>query len=273
MRELPEIEVLRRELEREIVGRKVKAVDVQVAPTVTRTRTKKAFADLLEGAKVESVRRRGLLLLIGLDEERVLVIRVGESGTFRKGGDNEAAAITIAFTQGASLRLAELGKEAEAFVVGAADIDTALPELATMGFDPLDEPMTWVKFAKLVGERAEPMKRMLLAPEFIAGMGDVYIDEVLFEAGIRYDRKSDSLSTQEMRRLYRSLIEVLHDAVKHRGTSIGANGFADLAGKPGEHQDHLQVYGRDGKLSPRSRTPIKKVKYEGHMTYYCDTQV
>ncbi len=127
MRELPEIEVLRRELEREIVGRKVKAVDVQVAPTVTRTRTKKAFADLLEGAKVEWVRRRGLLLLIGLDEERVLVIRVGESGTFRKGGDNEAAAITIAFTQGASLRLAELGKEAEAFVVGAADIDTALP--------------------------------------------------------------------------------------------------------------------------------------------------
>jgi formamidopyrimidine-DNA glycosylase len=76
-----------------------------------------------------------------------------------------------------------------------------------------------------------------------------------------------------MRRLYRSLIEVLHDAVKHRGSSIGDHGFADLTGKPGEHQDHLQVYGRDGKLSPRSRTPIKKVKYDGHWTYYCDTQV
>ena len=97
MRELPEIEVLRRELEREIVGRKVKAVDVQVAPAVTRTRTKKAFGDLLEGAKIESVRRRGLLLLIGLDEDRILVVRVGESGVFRKGGDNEAAGITIAF--------------------------------------------------------------------------------------------------------------------------------------------------------------------------------
>lgn len=273
MRELPEIEVLRRELEREIVGRKIKAVDVQVAPAVTRSRTKKVFADLLEGAKIESVRRRGLLLLIGLDDERVLVVRVGESGTFRKGADNEAAAITIAFTQGASLRLAELGKDAEAFVVGASELDAALPELATMGFDPLDEPMTWVKFAKLVGERAEPMKKMMLDPNFIAGMGDVYIDEVLFEAGIRYDRKSDSLSTQEMRRLYRSLIEVLHDAVKHRGSSIGTSGFADLAGKPGEHQDHLQVYGRDGKLSPRSRTPIKKVKYDSHWTYYCDTQV
>ena len=253
MRELPEIEVLRRELEREIVGRKIKAVDVQVAAAVTRSRTKKVLADLLEGAKIESVRRRGLLLLIGLDDE--------------------AAAITIAFTQGASLRLAELGKDAEAFVVGASELDAALPELATMGFDALDEPMTWVKFAKLVTERAEPMKKMMLDPNFIAGMGDVYVDEVLFEAGIRYDRKSDSLSTQEMRRLYRSLIEVLHDAVKHRGSSIGANGFADLAGKPGEHQDHLQVYGRDGKLSPRSRTPIKKVKYDGHWTYYCDTQV
>jgi formamidopyrimidine-DNA glycosylase len=76
-----------------------------------------------------------------------------------------------------------------------------------------------------------------------------------------------------MRRLYRSLIEVLHDAVKHRGSSIGDAGFADLAGKPGEHQEHLQVYGRDGKLSPRSRTPIKKVKYDGHWTYFCDTQV
>ena len=95
MRELPEIEVLRRELEREIVGRKIKAVDVQVAAAVTRSRTKKVLADLLEGAKIESVRRRGLLLLIGLDDERVLVVRVGETGTFRKGGDNEAAAITI----------------------------------------------------------------------------------------------------------------------------------------------------------------------------------
>ena len=272
MRELPEIEVLRRELEREIAGRLITAVDVQLAPTLTRTRTKKAFADLLTGATVASVTRRGVVLLLMLDGDRVLVVRLGETGSIRRGA-TEPAGLTITFAAGPPLQMLDLGKDAEVFVVAAAELDTAVPELATLGFDPLDEPVTWVRFSSRLTGRHEPMKRLLLDTTFVAGLGDVYIDEVLFEAGVRHDRLCDSLSSQEVRRLYRSLIEVLHDAVKHRGTSIGEHGFADLAGKSGEHQDHLQVYGRDGKLSPRSRTPIKKVKYEGHVTYYCDTQV
>lgn len=273
MRELPEIEVLRRELEREIVGRQITTVDVQVAPTVTHTRTRKIFADLLADATIVSVARRGLLLLVGLDEGRVLVVRLGETGTFRRGPVTEPAGLTVAFAQGPSLHVFGLGKDAEIFVVVADQLDAAVPELAKLGFDPLDEPLTWVRFSSRLSGRHEPMKRLLLDATFVAGLGEVYIDEVLFEAGVRYDRMCDSLSSQEVRRLYRSLIEVMHDAVKHRGSSLGVNGFGDLAGKPGEHQDHLQVYGREGKLSPRSRTPIKKIKYEGRWTYYCDTQV
>lgn len=273
MRELPEIEVLRRELERELAGRIIASVDAQVPASVTRKQSKKAFSDQLEGAKVESVSRRALLLLFGLDGERILVVRLGQTGAFRKTAGTDAAGVTFTFTQGTPLYLVDLGKDAEVFVVAADELGAALPELATFGFDPLDQPMTWPRFSDLVSRRHEPMKRLLLDSTFMCGLGDVYVDEILFEAGIRHDRKCDSLSSQEVRRLYRSLIEVLHDAVKHRGAHIGEHGICDLLGKPGEHQEHLQVHGREGKLSPRSRTPIKKIKYDGHLTFYCDTQV
>jgi formamidopyrimidine-DNA glycosylase len=101
----------------------------------------------------------------------------------------------------------------------------------------------------------------------------VYADEILFHAGLRHDRVSNTLSSQEVRRLYRAVVETLHDAVKYRGTSLPDLPFTDFAGKQGEYQEHLAVYGRDGQLSPRSRGVIQRVKFEGRWTYYCETQV
>ncbi|MDG2908814.1 MAG: hypothetical protein P6D49_11025, partial [Acidimicrobiales bacterium] len=117
------------------------------------------------------------------------------------------------------------------------------------------------------------LKDLLCDDSFIVGIGDVYSDEILFAAGLRHDRRSDSLSSQEVRRLYRAVVEILHNAVKYRGTNLEERPFLDIFGIPGIYQDHLSVYGRAGDLSPRSRAPILRTRYKNRWTYYCDTQV
>jgi len=96
---------------------------------------------------------------------------------------------------------------------------------------------------------------------------------VLFDAGLRFDRESNTLSTQEVRRLYRSLVETLHNVIKYRGTTLEDRPWVDVFGEPGLFDQHLQIYGKDGELSPRSRTPIQRVKFNGGWTYFCETQV
>ena len=93
--------------------------------------------------------------------------------------------------------------------------------------------------------------------KFIAGIGNIYSDEILFEAGLRWDRMSDSLSQQEVRRLYRAIVETLQDAVKYRGSSLADEQYVDLFGQPGEYQHHHQVYDREGEACVRCRRPIR----------------
>jgi formamidopyrimidine-DNA glycosylase len=277
MRELPEVEVLRRDLEREIVGKKIKGVEAKSMTLLGRYNNRKAFTSQLDGAKVVSVTRRGLHLLITLDEDRVLVVALGEGGLLRRVGGKdtglESPEITVTFTQHGGFQFGDESGTGEMFVSSPEALPAALPALEKLGVDPVDEPMAWTTFAELVLRRNTKMKTLLTDPTVLAGIGDVYADEILFQAGVRYDRISNTLSSQEVRRLYRAVVETLHDAVKYRGTTLPTLPFSDFAGKPGEYQEHLAVYGRDGQLSPRSRAPIQKAKFEGRWTYYCETQV
>jgi len=122
-------------------------------------------------------------------------------------------------------------------------------------------------------QRQTKLKTLITDDAFLVGIGDMYADEILFGAGLRFDRLSNTLSTQEVRRLYRALVETLHEAIKYRGTTLENGAYRDAFGEPGVYAEHLQVYGRAGDLSPRSRTPIQRVKFGGSWTYYCDTQV
>ncbi len=107
----------------------------------------------------------------------------------------------------------------------------------------------------MLAARKTKLKPLLMDQKFIAGIGNVYSDEILFEAGLKWERQSDSLSQQEMRRLYRAISETLQGAVKYRGSSLADEGYVDLFGKPGGYQDHHQVYGREGESCNRCRRP------------------
>ncbi|MBC8195997.1 MAG: hypothetical protein ISR43_03925 [Acidimicrobiia bacterium] len=275
--ELPEIETIRRDLDREISGRKIKSADAESMAVLGRYRNRKSFTARLAGRKLDSVRRIGLHLLIGLDGEDMLVIKMGPGSSLRRLPARAAVAkgteLTIAFTQGGHLCLIDPEGGSEVFVVAADDLMAEVPELAQLGIDPVGEPISWTVFAGQVLGREMELKNLLTDDSVIVGLGDIYSDEVLFHAGLLYDRMSNSLSTQEVRRFYRALIETVHDAIKYRGTSIEARPFVDIFGEHGDFGIHLAVYGRAGELSPRSRAPIQRIKLKGRWVYYCDTQV
>jgi len=183
-------------------------------------------------------------------------------------------AFVLSFTQGGQLRIIDPKKQATVEYVAAEEHDTLHPELASLGLDPVDEPISWTTFGEMVLRRDGKLKSVLMDPTFMVGIGPIYSDEVLFHSGLRYDRAPSSLSAQEIRRLYRAVVETVHEAVKYGGTSLGPDGWVGLSGEPGEYQQYITVYKRDGEMSPRARGPIVKARFGNGYTYYCEqTQV
>lgn len=278
---LPEVEIIRRDLERDIVGKKIKTVEVNTPKIVKRHGTRAKFISALDGRKIESTERIGLLILITLDDESILVMDLGTTGLVRRTANKEKmdpdTVVVIGFTQHGQMRIVDAKKGASLFVLPSREsFEEDLPEVAALGMDPLANPMSWTDFGRAVLSLAPPqkLKSVLTDNSFVVGLGDIYSDEVLFSAGLRYDRMSNDLNTQELRRFYRGLVETMYDSVKYRGTSTESSPFVDIAGESGVYQDHLQVYGRQGQLSPRTRRPISRTKFAGSWTYFCeDSQV
>jgi formamidopyrimidine-DNA glycosylase len=274
--ELPEVEVLRRDLEKDVVGRRMAAVEVKRSKNsrrvIRRHKAPKEFRDRLVGKKITKVDRRGKYLLIHLDDGDVLVAHMGMSGRFLRGNKRVAPVphthVVITFQQGGDLRFIDPRTFGELFVSHADELGK-ISELAHLAIDPLETPFTWQQFSFSLAERKSKLKSLLMDQKFIAGLGNIYSDEVLFAAGLRHDRMSDELSSQEVRRLYRAIQEVVQESIRFRGTTLDDEAYVDLYGKPGEYQSELKVYGRLGEPCRRCRTPIVAVRVGGRRSYFC----
>lgn len=276
MAEVPEIETLRRDLDREIGGKRIKTVEVPGSGVIPRHTNKKQFIALLEGAKVTSVVRRDLLLVARLDTGDALVIDVEGGGGLRRSAPKDpvekATKIVVTFTQGGQLRLVDTTGEAEAFVVPFDQLTEAVPALAELGLDLIDEPVSWTVFGeRILRHRSVKLRSLLLDRTVVAGIGPVYADEILHAAGLRPDRDVSSLSTQEIRRFFRAVVETLHEGAKHRGVTTSDGQYHDLAGQPGGWTSELQVYERDGKACLRCRGVVSKVRQANKTVYLCES--
>ncbi|GBC87517.1 Formamidopyrimidine-DNA glycosylase [bacterium HR12] len=274
--ELPEVEVMRRDLEKDVVGRRIAGAEVRPSRNamriIRRHARRKEFTDRLVGHRFTKAERRGKYLLLHLDGGDVLVVHFGMSGRFLRGNKRQALPphthVVIDFQQGGDLRYIDPRALGEMFVTTADELGK-VKELQHVAIDPLDHVFTWQQFASALAARAAKLKPLLMDQGFISGLGNIYSDEVLFAAGLRHDRLSDTLSAQEVRRLYRAIQEVLQEAIRHRGTTLEDEAYLDLFGKPGEYQQELKVYGRAGQPCRRCRTPIESVKVGGRTSYFC----
>ena len=272
MPELPEVEVIRRDLERDAVGKRIKDVQVKLPRIIRRHKNRKEFTDALDGAKITKVDRRGKYLLMHLDSNRVLVMHLGMSGriertTGRKGVEKHTH-VVIKFSTGGELRFIDMRQFGELFVSGEDGLE-GVKELQHIAIDPLGDSFTWQVFSEIVSSRKMKLKSLLMDQKFISGIGNIYSDEILWAAGLRYDRLSDSLTSQEMRRLYRAMQEVLQEGIRHGGVTLEDETYKNLYGKPGEFQEHLKVYGREGKPCRRCRNPIVRERWGNRSTFYC----
>ena len=277
MPELPEVETIRRQLDREAVGKRIKSVEVHGTRTVRR-QTKKQLINRLEGAKITGVARKGKFLVLHLDTEEDLVVHLRMSGQLVKTATKEPVAkhthVIIAFTQGGQLRFVDPRTFGEVFVVAPEAIPEEAPELEQLGIDPVGEPMSWTAFGHMLHAHHMKLKAFLMDQSILAGIGNIYSDEILHAAGLRYDRMTDELSTMEIRRLYRAVVETLYEAIKYGGSTLDDEQYVDLHGKPGDYQQYHQVYGRDKQACKRCRSVITKAKFQQRTTYFCpDCQV
>jgi len=274
--ELPGVEVMRRDLEKGVVGRRVKTAEVKSSRNamrvIRRHGKRKDFTSRLVGRKLTKVERRGKYVLMHLDSGDTLVTHFGMSGQFQRGNGRVVIEphthVVLTFQQGGDLRFIDPRTFGEMFVTSADELGK-VKELQHIAIDPLDQVFTWPTFQYLLAQRGAKMKQLLMDQKFISGLGNIYSDEVLFAAGLRYDRLSDTLSSQEVRRLYRAIQETVQDAIKMRGTTLDDEAYVDLFGKPGEYQAELKVYGREGEPCRRCRTPIQTVKVSQRTSYFC----
>ncbi|WP_370327289.1 DNA-formamidopyrimidine glycosylase family protein [Euzebya sp.] len=271
MTQLPEVEVLKRDLEKEVVGKKIKEVWLSPAELVKRHGTIKDFAATLEDRKITEMERRGLALLLGLDDDHTLVVLPGSRARMTKetatADRGEYTRMTMSFTTGGSLHYHDLEPDGQLFVIDT-DAVADLDELHGLGMDPLAEPIPWPVFAQALSDRDDLLKAVLVDDGFVVGLGDVYADEVLFEAGLAPGRGSSTLSSQEVRRLHRAILEVIYEAIKQGGVDQapeeGADGFIPYA-----EVDHLKIYAREGQPDARARATIEYAEIaKGLKSYY-----
>jgi formamidopyrimidine-DNA glycosylase len=274
--ELPEVEVLRRDLEKDVVGKRIASVDVRrtknAKRVIRRAKSAKEFRDRLVGKKITRADRRGKYILLHLDGDDVLVLHFGMSGQLLRGNKRvpppQHSHVVITFQKGGDLRFVDPRTFGEMFVTSLDELGK-VKELAHIAIDPLEHAFTWQQFSDILAQRKTKLKNLLMDQAFVAGLGNIYSDEILFAAGLRWDRMSDELSSQEVRRLYRAVQEVAQESIRFRGTTLDDQAYVDLYGKPGEYQAELKVYGRRGLPCRRCRTPIEAVKLSGRNSYHC----
>ena len=262
--ELPEVETVRRDLASALVGARVEQVTVTGKRSVRRQHPD-AFATALTGARFEHIGRWGKYLLVGLDSGQVLVAHLRMSGQFLLAPSADAPSpphthAHVRFSDGRELRFVDPRTFGELFVTSPD-----LPELAGLGPDALAVDLT--AFAALLRARRARLKPLLLDQRVIAGIGNIYSDEILWTARLRWYRQADRLLPVEVRRLHGAMTAVLDEAIAHHGSSLGDGQYVDLWGQPGGYQERHNVYGRAE--CPACGRPLDRTVVAQRSHYWC----
>jgi formamidopyrimidine-DNA glycosylase len=278
--ELPEVETIRRDLDRELSAARIEAVEARGSRSIRRHSDPAEFAEALVGATVESVARRGKYLLFPLDRGGRLVVHLGMSGQLLLAGPDDPRMahthVVLTFEGARQLRFVDPRTFGEVFVSGASGVSgvgaaaaLGAAELAHLGADPLHDLKGWDDLAERLHARRSRLKPLLMDQRFLAGIGNLYADEILFAARLRYDRTSDGLTPAEVRRLYRAMTVTLNSAISHRGSSLADEQYRDVFGRIGDFQSRHRVYGREGRPCRRCRQTIVRIKTGGRSTFLC----
>lgn len=298
MPELPEVETVRRDIAGTFLGHKLKGITV-TGPRTVRRHPAELLA-VLEGSKLAGVGRHGKYLLFEWDDGQVLVGHLRMSGQLLAARPRDPVAphthAVLSFSGSRDLRFVDPRTFGELFLAGFNATDRAaegpptdegaredsrfgtnnggvqlavrrVAELDHLGPDALDVDLPSLQSA-LSGRRA-PLKSMLVDQRAVAGIGNIYADEICFDARLRPDRPGGSLKRAELNRLTASVHTILQAAVIGRGSSLADEQYRDLNGEPGRFQLEHKVYGRLGQPCLRCGREVQRARFGAKSAYFC----
>jgi formamidopyrimidine-DNA glycosylase len=273
MPELPEVETIRIQLEKFLVGRKI--IDVEV-------RSRKILADGEEnllGRKIVGARRFGKVIVVDLDNGYSLLIHLKLTGQLLYQGldlPGKHTHVIFSLDSGKKLYFNDLRKfgwikiTKSKEVVADSFIGKLGPEplVSTRGKPPVGQAhLTLEKFREILAKTSRSIKVLLMDQAKISGLGNIYTNEALWLAGINPKRPSSSLSSSEAQKLYDAILKVLKQGLKWGGASDQA--YLQPSGEEGKYQEHFLIYGRQGQFCSRCKNKIKKFSLGGRGTYVC----
>ena len=273
MPELPEVEVVRRGLETHVVGRRIIAVDVGRERTVRRT-SKAVLIGGLAGAVVVAAHRRGKYLVTPLDSGAAVLFHLRMSGQLRlvTAGTPRPphTHVVMGLTGGDELWFVDPRTFGEVVVFDPHRAALEVPELGRLGPDPLLGELTAKELRARLRGRARPIKGVLLDQHAVAGLGNIYSDEVLHASRVRFDRPAGAVTDREIGRLCAAIDTVLTAAIAAGGSTLPDAQYVALSGQPGSYQEQHRVYGREGRSCLRCRrSTVVRVRYAGRSTFFC----
>lgn len=283
MPELPEVETVRIQLAEKVIGKTIREVEVLHSKTVSLS---DESMDKLEGKIIAEVRRVGKLMIFSFAKTKNLFmlahlkmtgqfIFVDDDGQTTAGGHtmNERdvedlpgrhTRVAINFTDNSTLFFNDMRLFGYLRLVSPEKLEEVV---AKFGPEPISSEFDIEWFTKMLQKRKAPIKAVLLDQSFVAGLGNIYVDEALWRAKIKPMRLANTLSNREAGKLGQEAGKVMLEAIKVGGTTF--QNFVDTGGQHGNFRDYLKVFGRQGQKCSRCKENIEKTRVAGRGTHYC----
>jgi len=264
--ELPEVETIVRELRRKTKGQKIRDVKIK-SQKIIAPQSSQYFRKNLLDQKIVDVNRRGKLIMIGLPKERFLLIHLKLTGqlVFNQKPHKHTHVIFQIGRQ--TLNYNDLRKFGFLLITDKNGLGDILTKRFKFGPEPFGRDFTLAYLVRNFAVRRAPIKVLLLDQTILAGLGNIYVDESLFRAGIHPKRRASSLTNKELQNLYQSIKEVLKQAIAAGGSS--SQNYVRTSGQPGKFHNLHNVYRRHGQPCLVCGSEIKRTVVAGRGTHFC----
>jgi formamidopyrimidine-DNA glycosylase len=270
MPELPEVQTVVDHLNQmNIAGRLITTARVYWPATVVDMRADR-FCETITGCTIQSISRRGKYIVFHLSHGLTMLIHLRMTGrlSWTQPGLSRSKHEHVILEVGNEneLRFHDTRKFGRIILTGAPETI-----LGKLGPEPLDRRLSQVRFEKMLQSRKRQIKPLLLDQTFLAGLGNIYVDEALWEAGIHPQRLGASLSKKEVGALHRAIRSVLQKGLENLGTSLGSGqgNFQSVGNRPGRNADALNVFRRTGAPCPRCGTMIMRIVVAQRSSHIC----
>ncbi|TET09264.1 MAG: DNA-formamidopyrimidine glycosylase [Candidatus Atribacteria bacterium] len=275
MPELPEVETIRRGLQKQIKNKQIKDIVINVDKIVKKPYLGE-FITKIKGKKIKEIDRRGKYIIIHLDSEDKLIVHLGMTGLLIYSYDNKITEkeinpkhnhLIFTFTDDTQLVFNDVRRFGKIFLVSNID---EVESIAKLGAEPLDDYFTEEVFIQILNKKKNSkIKSFLMKQEFIVGLGNIYANEVLYRSNIHPLRRISSLNKKEVKNLHQQIKLVLGEAVKLRGSTVADEAYRDTDGKKGKFAKKLQVYARKGEPCIKCGHSIEVARIEGRSSFIC----